>query len=83
MRSWYVHIESMDSLECLPSSPEYVTGRAILCQKPGGTDVLQLVSDYRVPVPKTKGELLVKLASTGVNRCECGVQSQHLISQGS
>lgn len=52
-------------------SPDFVTGRAILCQRPGGVDVLQLVADYRVPMPK-RGEVLVKIASTGINRCECG-----------
>lgn len=58
------------SLTNCVSADNAVSGRAILATKPGGPEVLELSSDYKARMPN-KGEILVKMASTGINNLEC------------
>jgi NADPH2:quinone reductase len=43
--------------------------RAIVIERPGGTDVLRAVDDWPVPQPAV-GEVLIKVAAAGVNRAD-------------
>lgn len=48
-------------------------GRAVVARRAGGPEVLELISDHAVPAPGP-GEILVKMASSGVNPVDCSAR---------
>lgn len=50
------------------------SGKAVLINKCGGTDVLEIVNDFSVRAPE-KGELLIKLVSTSINPVDTYVRA--------
>lgn len=65
---------SLSFLPPPPDIPKMASGKAIVINKCGGTDVLELVNDFAVPAPKA-GEVLVKLVSASINPVDTYVRA--------